>query len=300
MKKLLLFSCICLLSMINIAQTYTPFPTENIRWRGSVFTHEEDLAKYDMAPSGDTTINGLVYTKIWRKEMSYPWDYQQGIHWNSPTFTEGYYGCYRNDSINKKVYFIWSYSNTETLWYDFNLQIGDTINYGLWGKVISDIDSILIKGKYQKRYRIDSCGSGPNRYNYFIEGIGSTYGPKAAGYCILEGDESLSCVTIDGELVFARTIYDSACVEITSIDERNVHNSLFRVYPTPATEEIHFDIAPKLQPGSGYELRLYDMVGKLVLTQTLQPYENTISISHLKAGIYNYRLNETWGQVVIQ
>ena len=88
--------------------------------------------------------------------------------------------------------------------------------------------------------------------------------------------------------------------EVTSVPKIESSIAQLKIYPNPASEEIYFDITPNFRQSSGYELRLYDMVGKLVLTQTLHPYENTISVSHLKAGIYNYRLNETRGQVVIQ
>ena len=88
--------------------------------------------------------------------------------------------------------------------------------------------------------------------------------------------------------------------EVTSVPKIESSIAQLKIYPNPATEEVHFDITPTLQKNFGYVLKLYDMVGKLVLTQTLQPYENTISVSHLKVGIYSYRLNETWGQVVIQ
>ena len=88
--------------------------------------------------------------------------------------------------------------------------------------------------------------------------------------------------------------------EVSSVPKIESSIAQLKIYPNPATEEVHFDITPNLQNHRKYELKLYDMVGKLVLTQTLHPYENTISVSHLKAGIYNYRLNETWGQVVVQ
>ncbi|MFT4755111.1 MAG: hypothetical protein ACI85Q_002677 [Salibacteraceae bacterium] len=75
-----------------------------------------------------------------------------------------------------------------------------------------------------------------------------------------------------------------------------------KIYPNPGSEIIHFDITPGLLLGNQphFELKLYDMVGRLVLTQTLHPYQNTISVGHLKSGVYNYRLNETWGSLVIE
>jgi hypothetical protein len=40
-------------------------------------------------------------------------------------------------------------------------------------------------------------------------------------------------------------------------------------------------------------------LGKRVLTQKLVPYENTVNISGLKTGVYNYRIGEVWGQIII-
>ena len=88
--------------------------------------------------------------------------------------------------------------------------------------------------------------------------------------------------------------------EVTSVPKIESSIAQLKIYPNPATEEVHFDITPILQNHRKYELKLYDMVGKLVLTQMLHPYENIVSVSHLKTGIYNYRLNETRGKFIIQ
>jgi hypothetical protein len=87
--------------------------------------------------------------------------------------------------------------------------------------------------------------------------------------------------------------------EVTSVPKIESSIASLKIYPNPANEIIHFDIFPSLQLGSGYFLELYDMLGRLVLTQTLQPHENTIDVSQLKSGVYNYRLNETWGSFVV-
>lgn len=39
----------------------------------------------------------------------------------------GYAGAFRNDSLNKKVYFVKPGMLNDTLFYDFDLQLGDTL-----------------------------------------------------------------------------------------------------------------------------------------------------------------------------
>ena len=90
--------------------------------------------------------------------------------------------------------------------------------------------------------------------------------------------------------------------ELSSVPKIESSIAQLNIYPNPANDIVHFDITPNLQLGNqqSFELKLYDMVGRLVLTQTLYPYENSISVGHLKSGVYNYRLGETWGSLVVE
>lgn len=87
--------------------------------------------------------------------------------------------------------------------------------------------------------------------------------------------------------------------ELSSVPKIESSIAQLKIYPNPGNEIIHFDITPNGNQ-QRYELTLYDMLGRLVHTQTLYPHKNTISICHLKSGIYNYRLNETWGSIVVE
>lgn len=97
--------------------------------------------------------------------------------------------------------------------------------------------------------------------------------------------------------------------EVTSVPKIESSVAQVKIYPNPASEVIHFDITPNnsnsphygsaQRSGLTYKLELYDMLGRLVLKQSLQPFENEIDVSKLKTGVYNYRLNETWGSIVV-
>ena len=216
-KLTLVISFFTLILNQGFSQSYVPFPTENAYWKGAVTSHEDYWKTNVFSTNGDSLINGLTYTKLKEKGLFYPW-HNQGIPHSFPSFYENYAGCFRNDILNKKVFFIAPGSSTEKLWYDFNMNIGDTIfDYGLWVKVVLDIDSVMIDGTNRKRLIIDSCSwQDPN---YFIEGVGSTYGLIAEGTCPFESSEELTCVTIDGSIIFNMSSYDSTCSTINSVQK---------------------------------------------------------------------------------
>jgi hypothetical protein len=60
-----------------------------------------------------------------------------------------------------------------------------------------------------------------------------------------------------------------------------------RVYPNPARDRLHIDIADNGQQKTLFDL--YDIFGRLILKQTLSESQ-VLDISHLKTGMYLYRL----------
>ena len=87
--------------------------------------------------------------------------------------------------------------------------------------------------------------------------------------------------------------------EVSSVPQINAPIASLKIYPNPVTENINIEITPSGNQQE-FELKLYDILGRLVLTQTLYPYENTVSVTHLKTGVYSYRIGEVWGQMVVK
>jgi hypothetical protein len=85
---------------------------------------------------------------------------------------------YRNDAPNKKVYILLKDSTSEKLWYDFNMNVGDSLNpnsyvrltssFGPNAKVTS-IDSVDMCGSYHKRFNFNCTFS-----ESIVEGVGFT------------------------------------------------------------------------------------------------------------------------------
>ena len=160
-KSKLTFLTLALLSLAVNAQKYVPFPTKNATWSINLLARcygdpspigTPQLTNF--ALTGDTAIiNKIVYFKVSDK------------------------GFIRES--NKRIYYIGKdftgyYHNDETLLYDFNTKIGDTIKHNptsmFFYSVIKDIDSIKINTEYRKRYKVTDQSKSED---YIIEGIGS-------------------------------------------------------------------------------------------------------------------------------
>ena len=84
----------------------------------------------------------------------------------------------------KRVYFIFSGQEKETLLYDFGLQVGETVTIGNGHDTrtltVADADTIYVDGSWVRRLRMTGDGIQKGNYSrptYWIEGLGSDLGP---------------------------------------------------------------------------------------------------------------------------
>ncbi|MBI4931553.1 MAG: T9SS type A sorting domain-containing protein [Bacteroidetes bacterium] len=178
MKKVLLGLTVSLILAVAHGQTavYHPFPDSNASWNERCFglnpSHtcmNEDYRTLYI--NGDTVIGAYTYHKIYHA------GYTAYSCWNPPTNPvyqsyNVYYDCaIRQDSLQKKVYI---YMFGDTLLYDFNLNLGDTVpptysNSGMF--IVKTIDSVLVGNKYHKRFTVEDSFV----TDTLIEGIGSVF-----------------------------------------------------------------------------------------------------------------------------
>src|SRR5688572_26179253 len=77
---------------------------------------------YSITMIGDTTINGLIYHKLFTPFI------QIINNTNCQMWMgTGYKGALREDTALRKVYYVPQSDTAEQLLYDFNLQVGDTV-----------------------------------------------------------------------------------------------------------------------------------------------------------------------------
>ncbi len=264
------------------AQTsvYHPFPDSaavwNIHYDQFFCAFGYGNENYSITFSGDTQINSQAYHKL---NTPFVQSLSTG---NCPSVVmAGYRGAIRQDSINKKVYFIPPANLTEQLLYDFNMQVGDTVrgyietNAPTPDTVIA-IDSVLVGSSYRKRWEINSW------YNiYFIEGIGSTYGliVPSMGYVTDQPSYTISCFQQNAQTLYPNTT--SNCQVIDNVNSTIIISDQVIVFPNPSNGFFTIDIG-KMEIE---EIRLTDLLGHLIL-QLKTPGQTKFNIDNLQSGTY--------------
>jgi hypothetical protein len=281
MKNLLLFIALfTALSAKSQTRDYYPFPEGNASWnvnmtQAQCFMGGFLFQDYSITFAGDTVIENLTYHKLHSPFVEV---YMSGGC--DQSIFPGYKGAIRQDTANRKVYFVPPTFSSEQLLYDFTLQVGDTVKGYLEAFIsepdtVTAIDSVMVAGNYRKRWLINPC------YEfYLIEGIGSTYGLlQAYPGCATDMDYySIVCFNQNGQSVYPVT--SPECNVITSIN--NIFPEDFRVYPNPSSGTFTIDFCNRKKIS---EIRLTDMPGRLVYQKKINN-QTTVNIEGLPVGTY--------------
>ena len=276
-----------------LAQSYTPFPTKNIIWKQD-FTHKYGFTNTNICQTisievvKDTLINSLSYHKLKLSTLKFNGDFNRPCTSGIQTFTERTFGYFRNDSINKKVWLRLPNTQSDTLWYDFNYSVGDTLrptyailpnqNTSARALIITKIDSILLDNKMRMTYIINdsSCLSLLNPIiglpypSQLIEGIGSTNGIITHHYdCNPIISNQLACVQINGQTIYPDS---SSCILVTDINELNVKENSILLSPNPSNGRVFIN-NPKNYKG---KIEVFDMSGILLLEFNTIPESITL------------------------
>lgn len=282
MKKLifafLFFNSFSSFSQSNI---YHPFPDSNAVWNEEFdyFDYHPtpmSIDYYSLTISGDTTINGTLYHKL---IIPYVNHYNVPPYFSSQNVTQGYNGAIRQDINVKKVFFVAAHDSVETLLYNFNLNIGDTIPDSLGCFItVNSIDSILIGSDYRKRWII----SGTTQPVEIIEGIGGTRGLHNTWLCYLDGfSTNLNCFQQNGTTHFPNS--SSVCNLINSGIEVSNRNSLIEVLPNPIHTSAIFKTKIIFD-----QLRIYNSLGICVRNLQIETADLYFDRGSLPNGIYYF------------
>jgi hypothetical protein len=295
MRTSFLITCLIILSLIGQAQTnvYYPFPSSNTNWRewfGGVYC--PDCKDYQDFITGDTIIGGKIYHKIQRTGITFYVGYN-GFCTNIITDHWTYYkGAFRNDSVNKKVYYVPPASTTDTLLYDFNLNLYDTLpqtylynSSGSWILFVDAIDSILIGSEYHKQFRVTDDSPPPSSYFYLIEGIGSSFGLLAHLHGEVECSDALLCVLHNGSTIYPDSTL--SCQLVEGVSPFNGPIILFKIFPNPVSERAVVNFSP---PQSKLDLSITNILGiELLRIHGLKDGQK-IDLSNFQEGLYLYKV----------
>ncbi len=278
-----------LIPYYTTAQQYHPFPEENAYWTVHEFNQQYYYWNtYIYTVKGDTVINNKPYKKIWQL------DDIPGTHdtlWYLHSFM-------RQDTLQKKVWFIRRYMNetTEKLGYDFDVQIGDTVNlpafdYGNIGDSIFIVieplwDSTkLDNGEYRKNYafmNLDNSDLDP----YVIEGVGTQRTPFPNLFYFDPYHQSmLFCLEVNGVQLYGDTIPYSLCDFTVDINEIMPVQTV-TVKPNPCDDYV--DIRLPDNNNSEIEMKMINSFGTTVLQRTVSPRikELNLNTTAYKNGLY--------------
>lgn len=291
MKKLLLLVA-ALTSMTAKSQTsaYHPFPEDTATWVTDIYYNTCmgycSSTFYEMR--GDTIINGNTYNKIYNRNGNFYYMPTPNPPLVGASFSGcSYVGAIRQDSINEKVYFIDSTLSTDTLLYDFNLSIGDTVQswYIKWGwqyqLIVTSIDSIFLNGSYHKRINFNQCCQ-----NSIIEGVGwagELFGLNAVSNMYV----ALACfngnVIVQEAFITECSIPLNCSINVDIIEQ--TESKFFYLFPNPFSDKLNFTYNNnKLS-----EIIIYDIASRKLLQQK---FTNSITLSteQLARGIYFYEV----------
>ncbi|MEI8046398.1 MAG: T9SS type A sorting domain-containing protein [Bacteroidota bacterium] len=238
MKTRQLFLLFLLFSMVKTtnAQSYIHFPDSNAVWHEtyidspppqiwSLWYNSIGETYY----KGDTVINNKEYHKLYQTIRN--------IFCSRVIEGNGYCGALREDTINRKIFTIGYGEHEEHLLYDFELNVGDTLD-GYPELIITSIDTIVTNdGKSRRRWHF------PIYYyaGYVIEGIGSNHGLLSSMMLLseypnvtmcFEGD-SKQTVYINGYFGYGYGYCDVITDSCYYLSTPHIELNEIQVYPNP-------------------------------------------------------------------
>ena len=223
--------------------------------------------EYEVCRFGDDIeLDGVLYRK-----MMYVMDY---IYYST-----GLVGAFREE--DKKVYVRWwqpglQYYMEEKLYYDFNLQVGDSFDVG-WDEpcfiqVVAVEEVELEDGSVRNKFVFNDGWEDPE---VWIEGVGSLAGVanRFDPDLMSSSFSYLKCYFEDDDLVWT----DGECWD----DIEEAVTEQVGLYPNPAKDMVH------IEGVTDVEVQVYNALGQLVKTVCRT---NEIDLSGLVDGVYLLRI----------
>ncbi|MDB5282488.1 MAG: hypothetical protein JWO06_1563 [Bacteroidota bacterium] len=291
-----------MLCSVLSAQHYTPFLLNNSKWVVQVDSPccQNACGPYNIVtyyyyqPTTDTQINNLTYKTLLRRYDNFYF----GCTGGSYSVAGGPYSLYgylREDTLAKKIYFLYPTSASDSLLYNFNLGLNDTVNDYRYGKMFVDlIDSFTSNGIGHRRLRFH----GPDfNYGLWIEGLGSTVGLFNPFNQPLNRI-NLNCFSTSGQTIYP-AYNDSVCQDfplLLSVNEIE-ESSQLSLHPNPVSSICTLQLnTPSICSGL-----ITDVTGREVMPLFNKQLLSTFSfdVSVLPGGLYFLELVDSKGQVTV-
>ncbi|MES2622044.1 MAG: T9SS type A sorting domain-containing protein [Bacteroidota bacterium] len=300
MKTLLLLITLTFVAVTTFGQSYIPIPDTLAVWRQSFYASEM-FDKYQIYTAEKTTIDSFVYTVLRKTGNSNYYGTANG-------YTDTLFGFFRNDTLNRKVFFRSSLTDTaDGVLYDFTLNVGDTIPSTWLGNnylnIIDSVDTVWMYGQPRRRLSFIDYSFIPGAEGAIIEGIGSLHGFAEQLTVPLEPMwYQLECFSYkDSAYSFSwhnlppqldHPIYSGSSCWLYSEIKETEKQSLGTPSPNPFSDKLTLVVTANKQT----TISLYNFIGQQVLQQTFAN-STTINTEQLADGIYFYELRNENGTI---
>jgi hypothetical protein len=269
MKKLPFFTLVFLV-WTGKALTQTAFPENGAVWKEEHITFAGPVFEH-YALCGDTLLNGNLYSQVVRLQLD-----SSGQVANST-----YLGALRSNG--QQVRFFSDYESTEFLLYDFGLAAGNSITLyvpDLLDTLTRTVDSVkseFVAGA-MRRFIYFKPQFGGNEPEYWVEGIGSSYGLLGRGldpipdnvhtlWCYEHGSDYLN---LSGENCELPELTGCSIANSTKFTSKGPAFKL-SVSPNPSASRLKFFVNNqeglhlcnlKIYAANGKILKVLDQVGQ--------------------------------------
>lgn len=293
--KVLIFAVLVVsltLGKKTFSQDYFPFPDSNAAWNTvghNIFSGFQWNFRY--AVYGDTVINSVEYHKVYEMFDS--------------TFLNPYstYFAAIRENQNRQVFCLIP-GFEETIMYDFNLDIGDTIWYDIGGylcedevtfeeqshyKIVSALDSTLLANN---QYRRSWSFEGEFMWDTWVEGIGSLefyglFNPLISDMTLCGDFYQFACFKHNDTTLYLDNpnCERCFCTLITAIENHEqIDTQYFELIPNPASNKVVVKINDK--NNLNHKLSIYNSTGELVFTKNTKSIATELNTANFKKGLY--------------
>jgi len=256
--KVIIIVCviICCTRIEVSSQVYIPMNFEKGVWINENFQKGDiSSSEYQFYCDGDTLINNNLVHKLYSLQR-WPNEGGPGYTIYGPWIT-GY--IYENES--KQILFKARQQLEFDTIYDFNIELGDTLNMGGYPFLVNEIDSIEICGQYHRRY-INNLNPGGWFPYTLTEGIGFSNGLLGySRYIDGESYEFLKCYT---------EWNNSNCGDCEILLKSPLKQLKYSIYPNPTKDILYIQATKEI-----INITILTLAGIQVLRQE---YFNTNSI----------------------
>lgn len=270
-KLLLLF---CLIYSLSLSAQKIHFTDPSNQWQGTCIVW-----------------NYIHSTRYIGYQWYDPNRYAADTFFDNKTYKHLQNGFYvREDTIAKKVFYRYQPDSSEKVLLDYNLQVGDTFNFGFYMSSVVSIDSTLINNVWHKVWHFARGWHGEQPL-YIIEGIGTSYGPTYFTYPWARDDvESLYCFSNSG--IFQSSgmpnlQISNGCSPL-AVEELKPYVNDIILYPVPTTGALFIESPEKITG-----ITISNLLGQAMFSKTFDDKKAEIDIESFSAGIYFITVNKT-------